>query len=230
MGVRPLPASDTFPGYEQLHTRSSETNALQFLFQQLMMGNWTAALVQVVSVTNAGALAPVGFCDVNPMVHQIDGDGTNATPHGVINNIPYFRYQGGANAVILDPQVGDIGIMVCASRDISAVKVSREPNIPGSYRQFDPSDGLYIGGFLNGVPTQYVRFSTTGIELISPTQIKLQAPDIQFVGPTHTTGAVTGDATAEYADEVTANGGHTVSAHHHGGVTTGGGNTGTPSG
>lgn len=225
-----MPNDETFPGWEQLHTRSSEANAMQFLFQQLMMGTWTATLVQVKAVTNTGALAAVGFCDVSPMIHQIDGDGKNVTPHGVINNLPYFRYQGGANAIILDPQVNDIGMMVCASRDISAVKVAKKPSVPGSYRQFDPSDGLYLGGFLNGVPTQFVRFSTTGIEIVSPTQIRLQAPDIQFVGPTHTTGAVTGDTTAVYAGEVTANGGHTVSAHHHGGVQIGGGNTGTPVG
>ncbi len=201
--------NDTFPGYEQLHTRSSEANALQFVFQQLMAGNWTATLVQVVAVTNTGLVAPVGFCDVNPMVHQIDGDGTNVTPHGVIRDVPYFRYQGGANAIILDPEVGDRGIMICASRDISAVKASRTPNVPGSFRQFDPADGLYIGGFLNAVPTQYVRFSADGIELVSPTQIRLQAPDIQIIGP------VTGDSTAIFSGEVTANGGHTVSAHQH---------------
>lgn len=185
------------------------------MFQQLMMGVWTATLVKVISVTNAGALAPVGFCDVNPMVHQIDGEGTNVTPHGVITGIPYFRYQGGANAIILDPQVGDIGIMICAGSDISAVKAKKAPNVPGSFRRNDPADGLYIGGFLNAVPTQFVRFSTTGVEIVSPTQIKLKAPDIQFEGPTHTTGAVTGDTTAEYAGEVTANGGHTVSQHTH---------------
>ncbi len=210
-----MPSNETFPGYEQLHTRSSDTNALQFLFQQLMSGKWTATLVRVIAVTNTGAVVPVGFVDVNPMVHQIDGDGTNVTPHGVISDIPYFRYQGGLNAIILDPEVGDIGIMVCASRDISAVKASKAPNVPGSFRTFDPADGLYIGGFLNAVPTQYVRFSTDGIEMVSPTQIKLMAPDIQFVGPTHTTGAVTGDVTAIYLGEVTANGGHTVSAHIH---------------
>ncbi len=210
-----MPSNDTFPGFEQLHTKSSEANALRFLFQQLMMGVWTATLVKVIAATNAGSLDPVGFCDVNPMVHQIDGDGTNVTPHGVITGLPYFRYQGGANAIILDPQAGDIGIMVCASRDISAVKTKKAPNVPGSFRQFDPADGLYLGGFLNGVPTQYVRFSTAGIEVVSPTQIRLQAPDIQFVGPTHTTGLVTGDDAAAYAKEVTANGGHTISAHTH---------------
>jgi hypothetical protein len=61
-----------------------------------------------------------------------------------------------------------------------------------------------------------VLFSDTdGIKAVSPTRITLQAPDIQFIGPTHTTGDVTGDQTATYAKEVTANGGHTVSQHTH---------------
>jgi hypothetical protein len=209
-----LPPDDTHLGFEDLQASSSETNALRFLFQQLMAGVWTSTLVQVNAVTNVDTLDPVGFVDVTPMVHQVDGYG-KITPHGIIHNLPYFRLQGGTNAVIMDPKEKDIGIAIFASRDISAVKVNKTPSQPGSWGRNDPSDGLYIGGFLNGVPTQYILFAEAGIKILSPNQITLQAPDIQFIGPTHTTGAVTGDSTAEYADEVTANGGHTVSQHTH---------------
>jgi hypothetical protein len=222
--------SETYVGFEALNSGASDTNALRFLFQQLMAGVWTSGLVLVRAVTNVDTLDPVGFVDVQPMVHQIDGQG-QITPHGTIHNLPYFRMQGGTNAVILDPKVGDIGIAIFASRDISAVKTSKQPGAPGSWRRNDPADGLYIGGFLNGVPAQYVLFSDAdGIKVVSPTRVTIQAPDIQFIGPTHTTGAVTGDTTATYGGEVTANGGHTVSAHTHGGVQTGSGSTGTPTG
>ncbi|KML48199.1 hypothetical protein VL15_30575 [Burkholderia cepacia] len=135
-------------------------------------------LVEVKAVTNAGSVSPVGFVDVLPLVNQLDGS-DNAMPHGVIHNLPYFRLQGGANAVIIDPQVGDIGLAVIEDRDISSVKANRGPANPGSKRIFDMADGLYIGGFLNGAPSQYVQFSAAGISVVSPTKVTLQAPLVE---------------------------------------------------
>jgi hypothetical protein len=112
--------------------------------------------------------------DVLPLVNQIDG-GNGAMPHGVVHNIPYFRLQGGANAIILDPQVGDIGICVFADRDISAVKTAKGVANPGSKRRFDMADGLYIGGVLNGAPTQYLQFSGSGINVVSPNTVAINA-------------------------------------------------------
>jgi hypothetical protein len=134
-------------------------------------------LVKIVSVTNNGGVSPVGFVDVQPLVNQVDGAG-NATPHGVVYNIPYFRLQGGTNAIILDPQVGDMGMCGFASRDISSVKSSKGQANPGSGRTFDWADGLYFGGLLNGTPVQYIAFSSSGIDIVSPTQIRLAAPNI----------------------------------------------------
>lgn len=228
MGTQSSPNSAEYFGLQDEKSASSDLNALEFVFRRLMTGIWTSALVQVKAVTNAGELSPVGFVDVQPLVHQIDGAGQK-TEHGVIHHLPYFRLQGGTDAVILDPKVDDLGLAIIASRDISAVKSTRGPNVPGSRRMFNPADGLYIGGFLNGVPQQYVRFSSAGIEMVSPTQIKLQAPDIQFAGPTHTTGAVTGDSTATFSGEVEGNGVH-LSGHHHPGVQSGTSNTGTATG
>lgn len=137
--------------------------------------------VQIVSCTNDGGLSPFGFVDVLPLVNQIDGNG-NPTPHTTIHNFPYVRIQGGANAIILDPQAGDIGIALFASRDISKVKNTQAQANPGSLRQYDFSDGMYIGGILNGVPQQYIQFSPSGISIVSPTEITLQAPNIVLSG------------------------------------------------
>ena len=138
----------------------------------------TSTLVQVKRVTNDGGLSPAGFVDVQPMVNQVDGDGL-AVPHGLIPNVPYSRLQGGANAVILDPQVGDIGIAVFASRSIASVIASRKPSNPSGNGRFRWSDAMYVGGILNGTPTQYVRFSDEGIEISSGTQVKLAAPIVE---------------------------------------------------
>ncbi|WP_175784658.1 oxidoreductase [Burkholderia ambifaria] len=157
---------------------SSPFNEQSFLIWQILRTIAGARLVEVKAVTNAGSVSPVGFVDVLPLVNQLDGS-DNAMPHGVIHNLPYFRLQGGSNAVIIDPQVGDIGVAIIEDRDISSVKVNRGTANPGSKRIFDMADGLYLGGFLNGAPNQYVQFSSAGISVVSPTKVTLQAPLIE---------------------------------------------------
>jgi hypothetical protein len=104
---------------------------------------------------------------VLPLVNQVDGAG-NPTEHVTVYGLPYVRIQGGTNAVIIDPKVGDIGVAVFASRDISTVKNAKKQSNPGSYRRFNMADGLYIGGVLNGSPTNYVQFDNSGnINIVS---------------------------------------------------------------
>jgi hypothetical protein len=157
----------------------SPFNENLFLIHSVLAFVSTAKLVRIKAVTNAGDLSPVGFVDVLPLVNQTDGE-DNAVPHGVVHNIPYFRLQGGDNAVILDPGIGDIGLCIFADRDISAVKNAKDVANPGSKRRFDMADGLYLGGYLNGVPQQYVRFSASGIEMVSPTKVTLRAPLVEI--------------------------------------------------
>lgn len=164
-------------------TTWSEYNSLAFVINSFLSKIQTATLVKIVSCTNSGGVSPVGVVDVIPLVDQIDGLGV-PVPHVTLFNIPYFRAQGGSNAIILDPQVGDIGICVFASRDISKVKSSKKSSPPDSLRQFSYSDGLYLGGVLNATPTQYVQFSSAGIKLHSPTAVILEAPDVQILAQT----------------------------------------------
>ena len=154
-----------------------EFNNMAFMVQQALGKMQTATLVRIESCTNAGGLSPVGYVDVTPLVNQLDGQG-NPTPHVTIYNVPYFRLQGGANGIIIDPQKGDIGVAVFASRDISQVKTTKKQGNPGSHRQYSFADGMYLGGMLNGTPTQYIQFSTAGIRIHSPTRVKIDAPDV----------------------------------------------------
>ena len=173
--------SQNNPGFLSPNKNASEYNHLLFIIQQEIAKISTLTLVKVVSCTNSGELSPVGFVDVIPLVNMIDAQG-NPTQHATIFNVPYMRMQGGANAVIIDPSPGDIGMCGFASRDISKVKKSKKQDNPGSRRRFSFSDGLYLGGFLNAAPTQYVRFSDDGIELKSHSKVTLEAPDIELVG------------------------------------------------
>ncbi|SAL44155.1 hypothetical protein AWB70_03367 [Caballeronia cordobensis] len=51
----------------------------------------------------------------------------NVIAHGVIHGVPYLRLAGGANAVILDPQADDIGIILVCDRDNSPIIPNKEP-------------------------------------------------------------------------------------------------------
>jgi hypothetical protein len=161
-------------GQQKPSTTSGDYNNLSFIIQQALNKLQTATLVKIIACTNEGGISPVGFVDVQPSVNQIDGDG-KGIPHGVIYNIPYFRIQGGADAIIIDPKPGDIGICLFASRDISKVKNTKNQANPGSYRSFNFADGLYVGGVLNGTPTQYIQFSDDGIKVFSNTKIIIQS-------------------------------------------------------
>ena len=163
----------------QLKAQSTwgEFNNLTFMVQQALGKMQTATLVRIESCTNSGGLSPVGYVDVTPMVNQLDGQG-NPTPHVTVYNLPYFRLQGGDNGIIIDPEPGDNGVAVFASRDISQVKSTKKQGNPGSHRQYSFADGMYLGGMLNGTPTQYIQFSTAGIRIHSPTQVKIDAPDV----------------------------------------------------
>lgn len=243
-----------YRGQRDQFTDASQFNAMSFLVNQILAGRNTSTLVQIKAVTNAGELSPVGYVDVLPLVNQLDGSGV-AYPHGVVHNLPYFRLQGGANAVIIDPQVGDIGVVIFADRDISAVKATGAAANPGSMRRADMADGMYMGGLLNGVPSQYVQFNTDGITIHSPVKITLSAPDIVLAASTVeinasssatiTTPIFTVNGASQFNGTVTASGtitaplvvgtsnvtfgGKSGTAHTHGGVSNGSGTSGPPS-
>lgn len=177
-------------GQQQPSSTWGEFNNLMFVIQQALGKLSTSTLVRVEACTNNGALSPIGFVDITPLVNQMDGQST-PTPHTTIYNVPYFRLQGGTNAVIIDPVPGDIGMACFASRDITKIKSTRKQGNPGSMRQFSMADALYVGGMLNGAPTQYVQFSATGIKLHSPNAVILDAPDVQILADTVVINATT---------------------------------------
>jgi hypothetical protein len=247
-----MPAPQTnngagFRGFQEPNTAGSDFNAQSFLVASILARISTAKLVQVQAVTNDGGVAPVGFVDILPLVNQIDG-ANNAVPHGTVFHCPYLRLQGGANAVILDPEIGDIGIAVFADRDISSAVAARAQANPGSRRRFDMADGLYLGGVLNKQPTQYVQFNDTGgITVVSPVKVTVEAPQIalqatqsislsaptivldgqvsQGTGPNG--GSMTMQGPVTVNTDINVNG---VSAHNHvhSGVQGGSGDSGPP--
>jgi hypothetical protein len=157
-----------------------EFNNLSFLIQQALSKLQTATLVKVQACSNDGGVSPIGTVDVLPLVNQLDGNG-NPTPHVTVFGLPYLRIQGGTNAVIMDPQVGDIGVAVFASRDISKVKSTQAQANPGSGRRYSFADGVYLSTVLGAAaPQQYIQVNSEGITVLSPQAVTLTAPSIQM--------------------------------------------------
>lgn len=209
-------ADGSYAGQQTYADAGSEFATVAFIVNSIMNRKATATLVQVKTVTNGGgAVAAVGFVDVQPMVNQLDGRG-QPTPHGIIHNVPYFRLQGGDCAVIIDPKVGDIGLAVFASHDISSVKNNKAISNPGSRRRFSMADGLFLGAFLSQAPTNYIRFDSSGDIELKP------AATVRIIGDLHATGTITAD-TDVIADTISGK------THTHGGVQSGSGTTDPPS-
>ncbi|MBH3206953.1 Gp138 family membrane-puncturing spike protein [Serratia marcescens] len=179
--------------------------------------------------------------DIRPMVMDVAGDGSPIA-HEVIYNVPVWRLQGGKSAVIMPPEVGDIGLIAICDRDISAVKATHQPAMPGSRRTHNLSDALYLGGVLNGDPVQFVEFANQQINVTSPWKITLNAPDIEANGAKRFTvnaPEIALNGATEVSQKFTAKGKADLSAgamisgiefgdHVHGGVQSGGGKTNKP--
>lgn len=162
-----------------------EFNQISFLVRQIMSRANHATLVRVINVY-PGNVGPVGTVDVTPLVNLVDGQG-NAIEHGIIYSLPYFRLQGGVNAIIIDPHVNDIGVAVFADRDISTVKKTLAAAIPATHRHSDWADGMYFGGMLNGTPSQYIEFVDTGINIVTPGNLVLTVSGNMTANVTGTT-------------------------------------------
>lgn len=196
-----MSSSEGYVGTRGAESSSSPYNSTDFIIRQILSGRSHVALVKVMAVEGA-------LLDVQPTVNQLDADG-NAIPHGTISGIPFMTLQAGLNAVTMIPEVGDIGLCLFADRDISAVKANKDISNPGSMRQSDMSDGLYVGGFLNKKPTQFIDFSAGGIRMVSPTKIKLEAPDVEIDADNvliKVSNKFTVQGKAEFSDTIDAGG------------------------
>ena len=205
----------TTQGQQDSSSGTSDFNVMDFIIHQRMARITTMKMVLVKSVSNAGGVSPVGTVSVSPIVTQQDGAG-NTIPHGVIYNVPYIRLQGGTNAIIMDPQVGDIGWCGFCDRDHSnvlpnaaALQKGTILNVPpGTKRKYDLSDAIYLGGLLNGAPVQYIQF----LPAINNQPAAINVVSLGKITMTDGTGSVinlNGDNTAS----VTATNGLTLNAN-----------------
>lgn len=176
-----MPLPDGYIGQQRQSTDDGGFNSITFLVQQMLNRVNTATLVKIAAVNTSGSrVAIVGTVDAIPLVNLTTGDDTGF-PHSTIHGLPYLRLQGGTNAIICDPVVGDVGFCVFADHDISAVKASGAAANPASKRKFDFADGLYLGAWSKILPVNYLLLDATSALMKNQALIELDAPSINLV-------------------------------------------------
>lgn len=174
-------------GYKSIYpitVTSDEYNQNVNLARSVLNKANTATLVQVIKVNAADKQV-----SVKPMVTMVDGYG-QPIPHNIVHGISYIQLQWGSSAIIATPEVNDIGLCVFCQQDISNVKKTKAESLPASFRRFDYSDGIYIGGLLNSAPTQYIEFlSGGGINIVTDGEVNITSSSLKHngvnIGDTH---------------------------------------------
>lgn len=161
-----VPQQDGVFGTEELNSSIGEFNEFSFLVTSLMSAINVATLVQVKAVDPTNQTV-----DVLPLVNQVTGAG-QAIPHVTVFGVPYFRLQAGANALICDPAVGDIGLAVICDRDITSAQNTSAQANPGSLRRWSFADSFYVGGWNHRTAvSRYLKLTDTGIEANTPVNL-----------------------------------------------------------
>jgi hypothetical protein len=220
-------ADDATKGYGQQDPSDSAGAFNPFAFQiaQALARISTNKIVKVMAVDTDKKTV-----DVQIAVNQLDGQ-LNSTPHGTIYGIPYVWAMGGTNAFMIDPAVGDMGMMSVCDRDISAVKSTQDIGNPGSLRKFSPSDGIYLFGIpgLNGTaPVQWIKWTSDGIDITANNGNRLTSDAsgwkftgvVNFANDVQLGGQILGGAGGELAVDIKTTGdvvAGTISlkGHHH---------------
>lgn len=134
-----------------------------------------------------------------------------------------------------------MGLAVVAKHDISNVNGDNTSKVPATFREFDPSDSFYIGGFWGKAPEVFIHLEDEGtIKIKAPTKITIESPEcevnasasftvnsaqINLNGPI--SGGGSGGADATFSGDVTAKG-ISLTDHVHSNVENGPSNTGAP--
>lgn len=174
---------------QPISAQVSQDGALQIqeIILSLIGNIHTAQLVLVTSVD-----ASTETCSIQPLVLKVDAN-NKTYERGIIQNVPFFRLQGGANAIICNPKVGDIGLAVFCERDISMVKRNRGKAIPNSHKPYDLNNAVYIGSYLTSAPSQYIEFLDNGMNIKTTGDININGMTIKADGTIITKGGVTLD-------------------------------------
>lgn len=177
--------------------QTSDAENLSYVFKKLLSGAFFIELVEVLAVRG---VAPNLVVDVLPLVTRTDPSGA-MIDNSPVFNVPVWRLQRGESAVIMDPVAGDIGLAAICDRDNSIARINRKQSVPGSKRTHSKSDAIYLGGVLNGQPSQFIEFADGAINITTPNPVNITCSSANITAPdgvnvTTPTMHVTGNITA----------------------------------
>jgi len=164
--------------YQPPNVQTSDAEAAAYTFNQMLGQRFFIVLCKVVSVEGS---APNLTVDALPMVTQVDPSGAKIG-NSTIFGCPVFRLQRGASAIIMDPVPGDIGFLAVCDQDITIARTERTESVPGSKRRHSMSDGIYLGGVLNGQPSEYMQFTGGGINIKSNGPVNINGLQVMANG------------------------------------------------
>lgn len=177
--------------------QTSESESLTYIFEMLLSGKFFIEIAKVVAIRGS---APNIVVDVLPLLSRVDQTGAMIA-NSILYDIPVWRLQRGSSAVIMNPVIGDIGIVGVCDRDTTLVRANLKESVPGSKRKHNKSDGVYFGGVLNAQPTQFIEFADGAINITTPNPVNINCSSANVTAPegvimTTPTLHVTGDVTA----------------------------------
>jgi len=151
---------------------SCEGNALSFALRNLLGGYSFIDIVKVEEVTG-------DTLTVKPLLSALTMD-NEAMVSGVIYDVPYLQLRRGVSAVIMDPVVGDIGLIAVCDKDITNIKRTKSESVPDNFRTHSCSDAVYLTGIasLSSQPTQYAHFHEGGIDIVSPLDVTVKGGSV----------------------------------------------------
>lgn len=192
--------------YSGQENQSNDANAFASSFKKLLTSNYFINVVEVMAVRG---VAPNLVVDVLPLVAEVKSDGGGMIQGSQIFNIPVWRLQRGNSAVIMNPVAGDIGMIAICDNDTSVVRANRKESVPGSKRTHSRSDAIYLGGILNGQPTQFIEFADGAINITTPNPVNVTCSKATIVAPD---GVEITAPLAHFSGNITADGNITDNA------------------
>jgi hypothetical protein len=189
-------ASQGYPGYFG-QPQGEEVNNADFMIDQAAARISKMQPVKVIAVYPGDNATKPTTVDVQPMVDMVDPAG-NRTPHGIIYGVIAARYHGGGTAVLIDPAIGDVGMMHVADRDTSTLYANGgKQSPPGSGRRHDMADGHYHGGLYTVAPTNSIDLRNNNMVHTTPGMIthNAQGPIAHTSQTSITHTAANGDMT-----------------------------------
>lgn len=185
--------------FKPAQSSTNDADMFAATFSKLLSGNHFIKYAQVTAVRGT---APNLVVDVLPLVADVRSEDQTIILGSEVFNIPVWRLQRGNSAIIMNPVVGDIGMIAIADADTTVARRARKESVPGSGRRHSLSDAIYLGGLLNGQPSQFIEFADGAINITSPNPVNITCTTANIKAPggvtidtplAHFTGNITSD-------------------------------------